>query len=141
MNGEEIEEPSVKLKIKDTRRRRKRDVGDSDLGREKGSKRQRGKKSNSTIVSNTNKYGCPPKFERVTEYICLRYGTKEDMDYSTGKTVKKYLVADFETAKLDCNDDRAKLLYFSNSDEATKIWKWLGKKTFLFFIFKGNWQI
>ena len=136
MNGEEIEEPSVKLKIKDTRRRRKRDVGDSDLGREK-----RSTKSNSTIVSNTNKYGCPPKFERVTEYICLRYGTKEDMDYSTGKTVKKYLVADFETAKLDCNDDRAKLLYFSNSDEATKIWKWLGKKTFLFLIFKGNWQI
>ena len=129
MNGEEIEEQAVKLKISEAKRRRKKDAGDSDLEREE--EEERGEKksatSNSTTVHITKILGCPPNYERITEYICLRFGMVRDI--RTSKPTNKYLVAGFEDAKSECLVDHAKLLYFSNSDEATKIWKWLGKNT------------
>ena len=136
MNGEEVEEEAVKLKITGTKKRKKKDVGDTDYGREKRrAKSRKSKSSTASTASKVKKYGCPPKYERITEYICLRYGMKEDQDI-TGKVIKKYFVTDLENAEKDCKKDSAKLLYFSNPDEAVKIWKWLGKDMFILFSFK-----
>ena len=97
------------MTIKHKSARKKRDARDSTSG----AINQQSK------VSNATKYGCQMNYKRITEYICLRYGTTDD------KTVD--LVTNYEEAKRHCAVDGAKLLYFSNSDEALKIWKWLGK--------------
>ena len=108
MNGQEIMEKN-KMIIKHKNARKKRDAKDSDSGEE----------NEQSIGSKAEKYGCPTNYKRISEYICLRYGTTDD------KTVD--LVTNYEEAKRHCAVDGAKLLYFSNSDEALKIWKWLGK--------------
>ena len=56
------------------------------------------------------------------EHICLRFGKVKDND----KETKKDLVADNQKAKTFCNEEKANLLYFLDSNEALKIWKWLG---------------
>ena len=108
MNGQEITEKN-KMKIKHKNARKKRDAIDSNSGAI----------NQQSTVSNATQYGCPTNYKRITEYICLRYGTTDD------KTVD--LVTNYEEAKRHCAVDGAKLLYFSSSDEALKIWKWLGK--------------
>ena len=77
-------------------------------------------------------YGCPPKYDRVMENICLRYGkVKDDKE----KETKNDLVSNFMTAEAFCKDDQAKLLYFSDSEEILTIREWLGKiRSYLEFI-------
>ena len=66
------------------------------------------------------KYGCPEGFKKVTEYLCLHY--RKD---SKGNGV----ASTFDSSKKYCQDQSkgASLLYFKNTAEASKVWKWLGK--------------
>ena len=111
MNDQEITEPMVIFKKKNGRK--KRDAEDTNSGGASSNGKQQ---ANST---NSQRYGCPVNFERVTEYICLHFGRTDDN--------KKDLVTDFEQAKDYCRARDAKLMYILNSDESLKIWKWLGK--------------
>ena len=63
------------------------------------------------------KYGCPEDFKKVTEYLCLHLGDKRQ---NTLEESRKY-----------CEDQNkgSTLLYFLNSNEASKVWYWLGKLT------------
>ena len=111
MNGQEITEPTVIFKKKNARK--KRDAEDTNSGGVSSNGKQQ---ANST---NSQRYGCPINFERVTEYICMHFGRTDDN--------KKDLVIDFEQAKDYCRARNAKPMYILNSDESLKIWKWLGK--------------
>ena len=61
------------------------------------------------------KYGCPKGFEKVTEYFCLHLNDERS------KTI--------DESKEYCQNQNkeATLLYFSDFDEASKVWEWLGK--------------
>ena len=111
MNGEETAKPVIKLKLGMGKRKKR------DLKR----KRRSITKSNSTKTSSTAVHGCPMNYERLTLEgidICLRIGKTK---------AKKDLIAEFEDAMMYCAQDAATLLYFSDFNEALKIWKWLGK--------------
>ena len=129
LNSKEIVEPFVKLKIKEAKRKKRDDDGFTTGGQKPGAGGQAngaGVKQNGA-KKNTQKqpqYGCPPKYERVMENICLRYGkVKDDKE----KETKTDLVSNFMTAEAFCKDDEAKLLYFSDSEEILTIREWLGK--------------
>ena len=111
MNGQEITEPTVIFKKKNGRK--KRDAEDTNSGGVSSNGKQQ---ANST---NSQRYGCPVNFERITEYICMHFGRTDDN--------KKDLVIDFEQAKDYCRARDAKLMYILNVNESLKIWKWFGK--------------
>ena len=66
------------------------------------------------------KYGCPKGFKRVTEYLCLHYREKLN-----GQGVP----STFVDSQKYCQDKSsgATPLYFTNKEEAMKIWEWLSR--------------
>ena len=95
-------------------KRRKRDIDDSTSGKSGDAA-----KTNSSTTSNKPVYGCPKHYERITEYMCVRI--------ARDKKSKEEKALEYSDAEQICKDDKAKLLYFSDSKEALRIWKWLGK--------------
>lgn len=94
--------------------RKKRQIGDSISGKSGDAA-----KTNNTITANKPVYGCPKHYERITEYMCVRI--------ARDKKSNKEKALEYSDAEQLCKDDKAKLLYFSDSKEALRIWKWLGK--------------
>ena len=67
------------------------------------------------------KYGCPTGFDRVSQYICLHFRTSPDgnVTQSTYSEAESYC----KTRSKD-----SELVALEKSEDASKIWKWLGKK-------------
>ena len=117
MNQQDIRDPTLKLKLGSKRSRKKRQARRRNKDR---GKTESSSNSNSTKVSMV--YGCPTNYDRITDSkidICLRFGKIDNTE--------KDLVGKYDEAKKHCGKDNAKLLYFLDSNEALKIWKWLGK--------------
>ena len=116
MSQQDIGDPILRIKLGSKRNRKKRDARQRNKGR---GKTENTTNSNSTKVPTV--YGCPTNYDRITDSkidICLRFGKLDDTE--------KDLVANYDDAKKHCEQDNAKLLYFLDSSEALKIWKWLG---------------
>ena len=117
LSQQDIGDPTLRLKLGSKRNRKKRDASRRNKGR--------GKIENTTNSNSTNVptvYGCPANYERITDSkidICLRFGKLANTE--------KDVVAKYNEAKKHCWQDNAKLLYFLDSNEALKIWKWIGK--------------
>ena len=115
LNGQDTGTPVIKLKLAISKRK-KRDVDPLDSGKNKTVKHSDGIKAFKSTV-----YGCQYNYERLTSNgidICLRIAKDKD--------TKKEVMMEFDTAKEYCKKDKAKLLYFLDSNEALEIWNWLG---------------
>ena len=79
-----------------------------------------------STIGNKPMYGCPPGFEKVSEYLCLHLSQN-----STGHT-NKYT---FAQSKFYCENkgNGAKVLSISNSADALALWKWISNHFFSIF--------
>ena len=77
-----------------------------------------------SIVSTKPIYGCPPGFQKASEYLCLHLSRN-----STGHTNKRT----FSQSKFYCESKGhgANVVSIANSGDALALWKWISKH-FLF---------
>ena len=77
-----------------------------------------------SIISDKPKYGCPPGFQKASEYLCLHLSRN-----STGHTNKHT----FSQSKFYCKSKGhgANVVSIANSGDALALWKWISKH-FLF---------
>ena len=75
--------------------------------------------SNKSISSIKFTYGCPPDFEKVSEYLCLHLGRN-----STGHAN----VQTFPQSEFYCRSrgNSAKLVFIENLEDARALRKWIG---------------
>ena len=84
-------------------------------------------RTNRTSSSDTTKsiYGCPPGFEKASEYLCLHLSRN-----STGHAIKHT----FSQAKFYCESkgNGANLAFIENIENAQALWKWTGNRFYIF---------
>ena len=70
-------------------------------------------------------YGCPPGFEKASEYLCLHLSR-----HSTGHAIKHT----FSQAKFYCESkgNGVNLAFIENIENAQALWKWISN---IFYIF------
>ena len=71
-----------------------------------------------SIISDKPKYGCPPGFQKASEYLCLHLSRN-----STGHTNKHT----FSQSKFYCKSKGhgANVVSISNLGDALALWKWI----------------
>ena len=82
-----------------------------------------GRRKKRSTTEEKQKYGCPTGFDRVSQYICLHFRTSPDgnVTQSTYSEAKSY-------CKSRSKD--SELVALENSEDALRVWKWLGKTGF-----------
>ena len=84
-------------------------------------------KSNRTksIDSTMPIYGCPPGFEKASEYLCLHLSR-----HSTGHAIKHT----FSQAKFYCESkgNGVNLAFIENIENAQALWKWISNSFYIF---------
>ena len=73
-----------------------------------------------SIISTKPIYGCPPGFQKASEYLCLHLSRN-----STGHTNKHT----FSQSKFYCESKGhgANVVSIANSGDVLALWKWIGK--------------
>ena len=87
-----------------------------------GKRRKRDTESSTKLVAKTRSiYGCPPDFEKVSEYLCLH------LDRNTPGHARKQT---FLQSKLYCNakGNGANIAFIGNKGDAIALWKWMGNQ-------------
>ena len=76
------------------------------------------------IISTKSIYGCPPGFEKASEYLCLHLSRN-----STGHTNKHT----FSQSKFYCESKGhgANVVSISNAGDALALWKWISNHLIL----------
>ena len=87
-----------------------------------GKRRKRGTESSTkSVVKTRSIYGCPPDFEKVSEYLCLH------LSQTTAGHARKQT---FLQSKLYCDakGNGANVAFIANEREAMALWKWMSKQ-------------
>ena len=93
--------------------------GTSPANNFSGKRRKRSTESNTkSAVKPKSIYGCPPDFEKVSEYLCLH------LSPNTAGHARKQT---FHQSKLYCDTKGhgANVAFIANNREAMALWKWM----------------
>ena len=91
-----------------------------------GKRRKRSTETNTkSVVETKSIYGCPPDFEKVSEYLCLH------LSRNTAGHARKQT---FLQSKLYCDGkgNGANIAFIENIENAQALWKWISN---IFYIF------
>ena len=87
-----------------------------------GKRRKRDTESSTKSVAKTRSlHGCPPDFEKVSEYLCLHLSQN-----SAGHAIKQT----FLQSKLYCDTkgNGANVAFIANKGDAMALWKWMSNQ-------------
>ena len=100
------------------RKRRKRNAKSSSEPKSRSSTTLSRTNRSRSIDSTKSIYGCPPGFEKASEYLCLHLSRD-----STGHAIKHT----FSQAKFYCasKGNGANIAFIENIENAQALWKWI----------------
>ena len=87
-----------------------------------GKRRKRGTESNTkSVVKTKSIYGCPPDFEKVSEYLCLH------LSRNTAGHARKQT---FLQSKFYCDakGNGANIAFIANEGDTIALWKWMSNQ-------------